>query len=131
MNLHRGRKRDRFVPNHLARTKVLKAGVNGHSSRTTVALNLKLSRLARITNLVGAGRMVFLAGAQRRRSGLATKVVFQIDNVAFDLRHCRTANNAQFHPALVAVFVFDWVEGVRKRTGALVELFLVRARIIH
>ena len=91
---------------------MLEAGVNGHSSRTAVALDLELSRLARITNLVGAGRMVFLAGAQRCRSGLATKVVFQIDNVAFDLRHRRPTNNAQFHPALVAVFVFDWVEGV-------------------
>ena len=105
-------------------------GINHLAWRALSTLKLNLRRLTRIANFVRATRGVVLARAIRRGTRLATQVVFEIDNVAFDVGHGSTTNDAQFHPALVAVLELDRIERVRKRTGALVELLLVRTGVV-
>lgn len=105
-------------------------GVDAFARRTLSALKLNFGRLARVADFVRAARRVMLTRAIGGGARLATQVVLQIDNVAFDVRHGGTTDNAKFHAALVAVFKFDGVQGVRERARALVQLFLVRTCIV-
>ena len=95
-------------------------GVDAFTRRTLSALKLNFGRLASVANFVRAARCVMLTRAIGGRARLATQVVLQINNIAFDMRYGGTTNNAKFHTALVAVFKFDGVKVVRKRAGALV-----------
>ena len=130
LNPHRRRQWHRLVANHLARAQVFEACINRVARRARAALHVNSVRLARVANRILAARLVVLARAVGRWARLSAQVVLQVHNVAFDLGHGGAADDAELHTALAAILVLDGVERVRQGTRALVELFLVGARVV-
>jgi hypothetical protein len=93
-------------------------------------LELNLRWLAGVADFVGTAGLVVLARAVGRWARLATQVVFEVDHIAGDLGHGVTTDDTELHTTLVAVFILHWVQRVGERTGALVKLFFVGARVV-
>jgi hypothetical protein len=61
---------------------------------------------------------------------LTPKIVFKINKIAADVRYSGTANNAKFHPAFLAVFVFDGIKNIVEGISTLSEFFVIGACVV-
>jgi hypothetical protein len=118
VELHRMRKRDGLIANHLAWRQMDKRGVDRFARRAWGAVGLNGRRVT--VGRFFASWLIVLRRTQRSLAGLAAQVVFEIDEIAFDVRHSGATNNSKLHSALAAIFEFNGVEIVRQWTCALI-----------
>ena len=108
---------DRSIIDHLTRVEVHHPAVN-------------VIVPPRLDGCVGTLRDVFMRRALRRRARLTTKIVFQVDQIAIDVRNGRPSHDSELHSTLVDIVILDGIHHKGQRTDGLIQIGLVDARII-